>query len=96
MQIDPLEVNIEVKQVTTDRQLEGFIRIIEQYDSNVRDFFIQIPLPILNKQEKLFVGYKNNLPVVIEMLFVDGDAGGIFILITKEKHGTGYGTAMMR
>ncbi|WCR58001.1 GNAT family N-acetyltransferase [Wolbachia endosymbiont of Ctenocephalides felis wCfeJ] len=87
---------IRIGQVLNRDQLEHFIRVIEIYDETARNFYEKLTEPLLNQQEKLFIGYENDIPVVIATLFIFCDTAGIFSLITEEnKRGLGYGTQMM-
>ncbi|WP_395462986.1 GNAT family N-acetyltransferase [Wolbachia endosymbiont of Cantharis cryptica] len=87
---------IRIEQVLNLDQLEHFTKVLETYDATARSFYERLTKPLLSQQEKLFVGYENNIPVVIAILFISGDTAGIFSLITREnKRGLGYGTQMM-
>jgi len=87
---------IRIEQVLNRDQLEHFIKVLETYDATARSFYERLTEPLLNQQEKLFVGYEDNVPVVIAILFVHSDTAGIFSLITEEnKRRLGYGTQMM-
>ncbi|MGL9717824.1 MAG: GNAT family N-acetyltransferase [Wolbachia sp.] len=87
---------IRIEQVLSRDQLEHFIKVLETYDTMARSFYEKLTEPLLNRQEKLFVGYENDIPVVIAIFFISGDTAGIFSLITEEnKRGLGYGTQMM-
>ena len=51
---------------------------------------------LLQRDEKIVVGYEYGKPVSIRILFVSGDSAGIFSLVTSEDfQGKGYGTDMM-
>ncbi|WP_341808038.1 GNAT family N-acetyltransferase [Wolbachia endosymbiont (group E) of Neria commutata] len=87
---------LRIAQVLNSRQLTHFIQVIELYDVTACDFYEKFEEPMLNKQEKLFVGYENDVPVIISILFSHNDTAGIFSLITQEnKRCLGYGTQMM-
>lgn len=87
---------IKIDQVLNRDRLEHFIKVLETYDTTARSFYEKLTEPLLNQQEKLFVGYENDIPVVIAILFISGDTAGIFSLVTEEnKRGLGYGTEMM-
>ncbi|NUX01366.1 hypothetical protein GO685_02435 [Wolbachia endosymbiont of Madathamugadia hiepei] len=83
---------IRIEQVLNRDQLEHFIKVLETYDVTARSFYEKLTEPLLNQQEKLFVGYEDNIPVVIAILLIHSDTAGIFSLITEEnKRGLGYG-----
>ncbi len=87
---------LTIQQVQTNRQLEDFISILEIYDRTARKFYEQLPLKALQKQEKLFIGYHNALPVCVAILFIQDHSAAIFSLITCENfRGQGFGTDMM-
>ncbi|MGL9717474.1 MAG: GNAT family N-acetyltransferase [Wolbachia sp.] len=87
---------IRIEQVLSRDQLEHFIKVLETYDAMARSFYKKLTESLLNRQEKLFIGYENDIPVVIAILFISGNTAGIFSLITEEnKRGLGYGTQMM-
>lgn len=86
-----------IEQVSNKKQCDDFANIISIYDSEARVFYDDIALSELQKQEKLFVGYENNIPVVISIAFTQDNTVGIFSLITQEdKRSQGYGTQMMQ
>ncbi len=88
---------IQISQVLTIKELQDFISILKVYDKSAEIFYSQLTSDILNKQEKLFIGYnKNNIPVTIAIAFQNQDMVGIFSLITKdEERGKGFGFQMM-
>ena len=87
---------LEIKQVATPANIEDFVSIISTYDQTACRFYRKLKNYDLTKEEKLFVGYRENLPVAISILFESAPAVGIFSLITKEsERGNGYGTAIM-
>lgn len=87
---------LEFKQVETVMQREHFIQVLEPYDAAARLFYEKLTMPMLQNQENLFVGYENDDPVVIGILFYFKDTAGIFTLLTKEeKRRRGYGENMM-
>ncbi|MCA4774931.1 hypothetical protein IHO40_02095 [Wolbachia endosymbiont of Mansonella ozzardi] len=45
------------QQVLNQDQLEHFIKVLETYDATARSFYEKLAEPLLNQQEKLFVGY---------------------------------------
>jgi hypothetical protein len=55
---------IRIEQVLNRDQLEHFIKVLETYDATARSFYEKLTGPLLNQQEKLFVGYEDNIPVV--------------------------------
>lgn len=82
---------IKIDQVLNRDRLEHFIKVLETYDTTARSFYEKLTEPLLNQQEKLFVGYENDIPVVIAILFISGDTASIFSLVTEEnKRGLGY------
>ncbi len=88
--------SLTIEQVLDRNQLEDFIKILELYDETARGFYMRLSKPLLDKSEKLFVGYENKLPVVIAILFISGDTSGVFSLLTREdKRNLGYGTEVM-
>lgn len=89
--------NLEILQVSTKEKLQDFISIISSYDKTVEQFYNQLKISDLNKKEKMFVGYYENNPAVIAILFSDNNMSGIFSLITEEKYrGKGFGSQMMK
>ncbi|MCA4774281.1 hypothetical protein [Wolbachia endosymbiont of Mansonella perstans] len=76
---------VRIEQVLNQDQLEHFIKVLETYDATARSFYEKLAEPLLNQQEKLFVGYEDNIPAVIAILFIHSDTAGIFSLITKRK-----------
>lgn len=94
----PIEfkTTLNVKQVTDKTALEDFIRVIEPYDFTARAVYEKIHTFVLQKNEKLFVGYVDDVPVTIGVLFICKDSAGIFSLITDANfQGNGYGRDMM-
>ena len=90
---------LSIQQVLEKNQLDHFIEVIEPYDAAAREFYEKVESWMLDKQEKLFVGYEHNTPAVITTLYMDAytKSAGIFNLITtKNKRGQGYGTQMMQ
>jgi cytochrome c oxidase assembly protein Cox11 len=47
-------------------------------------FFNKVACFCFEVQMLLFVGYENDIPVVIDILFISGDTAGILSLITEE------------
>jgi ribosomal protein S18 acetylase RimI-like enzyme len=89
---------LTVNQVLEKDQVEHFLQVLEPYDKAARPFFEKLENWMLDKQEKLFVGYENNTPVAIASLYLDIDtkSAGVFNLITLEhKRGKGFATQMM-
>lgn len=83
---------------TTPEHIEHFIQVLEPYDPSARRFYKKLKNPLLYHLEKLFIGYENNIPVVIGTLYIDeeNNMAGMFNLLTNEnKRGLGYGTQMM-
>ncbi len=92
--IDPPSIQIE--QVFNGNQLEDFIHILEPSDSSARPFYKKCPPEMLLKNENLFVGYHNDTPIIIGILYHHEDATGIFSLLSDEtQRGHGFGTQMM-
>ncbi len=92
-----LETKIQIRQVLTAQDLQDFISILEPYDPTSRKFYEKLEGDTLDLNEKLFLGYKDDIPVVIGILFEGQEAAGIFSLITREnERGKGFGTDMMR
>ena len=91
-----LPANLIIEQTTNSAQLEDFLSILEPYDATSRSFYKKLALPMLQASEKLYVGYENDAPVVIAILFNQNDSAGIFSLLTREdKRGRGFGAHMM-
>lgn len=95
--IETLKTDLQCQPVLTYAALQDFIHILEPYDSMVRLFYEKLTEPLLaTAQEQFFVGYQQNKPVVIGILFNDIQAAGIFSLLTEEAaRGKGYGTDML-
>ena len=90
------KTDLKITHVTDNLLLSDFIKVLEVYDSCVNKFYKRIDRNFLSKDEKLFVGYENNVPVTIGILFCRKDSAGIFSLITNEQYrGKGYGRDMM-
>ncbi len=94
---ESLQTPLIVRKVVTRLQLQDFISILEPYDPMARTFYEKLTEAMLHTAaENLFVGYLNNIPVVIGVLFNDIQASGVFSLLTDESaRGKGYGTDMM-
>ena len=95
-----IETNISsaIVQATTPEHIEHFIQVLEPYDPSSRRFYKKLKNPLLYPLEKLFVGYEDNIPVVIGTLYIDSESNiaGIFNVLTCEnKRRLGYGTQMM-
>ena len=90
------EARLNFKLVKDIASLNDFISIIEPYDSSAKSFYTKLTNPSLSINEKLFVGYKDNIPVVIATLYLQEDIAGIFSLITEEnQRNKGYGSEML-
>ncbi len=88
---------LEIKLVDDERLLQDFISVLEPYDTSVRAFYERLTDLSISEKEQLFVGFKAGIPVVISILYYDGDVAGIYSLLTKEEaRGNGYGSEMMR
>lgn len=88
--------DLKITPVTDNIVMSDFLKVLEVYDSCVNEFYNRINRKFLNKDEKLFVGYENDAPVTIGILFCRKDSAGIFSLITNEhSRGKGYGRDMM-
>lgn len=85
-----------IEHVTNPSQLNHFISVLEPYDATARFFYEKLTSQMLNASEKLYVGYENGMPVMIGILYFQGDAAGVFSLLTREdKRGRGFGAHMM-
>jgi len=90
------QTNMYVQHVTNRDLLKDFIDVLGVYDKKVVSFYGQMPDDLFLSNEKLVVGYVNDKPVTIGILYVSGHGAGIFSLITKdEEQRKGYGTEMM-
>jgi GNAT superfamily N-acetyltransferase len=90
------KTDLIIEHVISPSQIEHFISVLEPYDVTVRSFYEKLTLYMLNGEEKLYVGYENGTPVIIGILYFQGDAAGIFSLLTREdKRGLGFGAHMM-
>lgn len=90
------KTDLKITPVTDNLLLKSFLKVLEVYDSCVNEFYNKIDRKFLNKDEKLFVGYENGVPVTIGILFCRKGSAGIFSLITNENsRGKGYGRDMM-
>lgn len=91
----PSLIGFSVKVVDTHKTLQNFISVLETVDESGKYFFEKLKYPNQYERQKLFVGYENDIPVTIAMLYINGEMGSIFTLITREdKRGRGYGTAL--
>jgi len=94
---DALRTTSGICQVRTRAELQDFIAILEVYDPTARSFYERLSLLQLAGREKLFVGYAEEEPTVIGILFEGDMAAGIFGILTREDvRGKGFGTDMMR
>lgn len=95
---DELQNNsFHVKQVLHKDQLEDFINILEPYDKTARRLYETLNISMLQKQENLFVGYVQDSPAIIGILFQQENTASIFSLLTSEHYRRqGLGTTMMR
>jgi ribosomal protein S18 acetylase RimI-like enzyme len=93
----PLIPKLDIKLVNDKNSLLDFISVLEVYDKSAFPFYSKLASYLSSiPQQKLFVGYENDIPVSIGMLFLQVDTAGIFSLVTREdKRGKGYGTEMM-
>lgn len=88
---------LHLKQVLSSAELEDFISVLEPYDATARLFYEKLSPLHLQGSEQLFVGYSEETPVTIGILFKQGETAGIFSLLTEESsRGQGFGTEMMR
>lgn len=89
--------NSQILQVLTREHLHDFISVLLPYDETAKLFYNQLNTSDLKGKEKLFVGYVDNVPAVIAILFSDKNISGIFSLVTKEEYrGKGLGSNMMK
>jgi GNAT superfamily N-acetyltransferase len=89
--------SLQIKPVLTDPQVQDFTNVLSVYDPTAEAFYSQLKAPHLTSKERLFVGYTDDVPVIIAILFTDQDMSGIFSLITKDSHRCkGFGTEMMK
>ena len=93
----PIDPNLTIRLADDEKSLLDFVNILRVYDNSAVPFFSRIKTDPANfPQQKLLVGYENDIPVSIGMLYLQGDTVGIFSLLTREdKRGKGYGTEMM-
>lgn len=90
------KTDLKIIPVTDNLSLSDFLKVLEVYDSCVNELYNRIDRKFLNRDEKFFVGYENDAPVTIGVLFCRKDSAGIFSLITNEhSRGKGYGRDMM-
>ena len=90
------KTDLSIKHVRNEYLLEDFLKVLEVYDPYVRKFYKKMQGELFNSDEKLVVGYVDNRPVSIGILFSSQDNAGIFSLITNEDaRGKGYGREMM-
>jgi ribosomal protein S18 acetylase RimI-like enzyme len=86
-----------IKPVLDENVLQDFISLIDPYDPAARIFYEKVNNTLLQSQENFFIGYGENKPVTIGILFYSNGNAGIFSLITSEQaRGKGYGTDMVR
>ena len=90
------ESSLDIKRVQLPEDLENFIQVLEPYDLSARPFYERLSLSHDRGVEDLFIGYENGDPVIIGILYFEGNTAGIFSILTREdKRGLGYGTQMM-
>lgn len=88
--------DLMIRQVTDSPMLADFISVLEPYDPHISTFYGLMNDELLQRDEKLVVGYAYGKPVSIGILFVLENSAGIFSLVTSEDfQGKGYGTDMM-
>ena len=91
------KTDLKVELVRDDQQLSDFIDVLKVYDDSVSDFYNKMSGNYTDLDEKLFVGYVDSKPVVIGILYFEGETAAIFSLITSENmRGRGYGTDTMK
>ncbi len=90
------KTDLMIRQVINGSLVQDFISVLQPYDPYVSAFYERMNDELLQRDEKLVVGYADGKPVSIGILFVSGDSAGIFSLVTSEDfQGKGYGTDMM-
>ena len=90
------KTDLNIKRVEDQSLLQDFLKVLEFYDNHVQEFYKQMNDELFEVDEKLFVGYMDNIPVTIGILLHCQNSAGIFSLITNEgMRGKGYGTEMM-
>jgi len=88
---------LKVEEVVNMRGVGDFAAILSPYDASAEPFYKKLIHPSSSIYEKLFVGYEQNVPVAIGILYLEGDTAGVFSLLTQEdKRGKGYATIMMQ
>jgi hypothetical protein len=65
------QTSTTIVHATTPEHIEHFIHVLEPYDSSARQFYKKLKNPLLYPLEKLFVGYEENIPIVIGTLYID-------------------------
>ena len=90
------KTDLKITYVINNFLLQDFISVLESYDPHVQELYGKVTNELFNLDEKLIVGYANEKPVAIGILFMCNNSAGIFSLITKENaRGNGYGADMM-
>ena len=90
------KTDLIIKRVIDISLLQDFLQVIKPYDTKVQEFYKKISNKLLSSCEQLVVGYINNHPVVVGILFIKGNNAGIFSLITSQgMRRNGYGNDMM-
>ncbi len=90
------ETKLIIKPIDNELLLQDFINVLEPYDKTARLFYQMLGTSNLSLDERLFVGYENNRPVTISIMFINAENCAIFSLITNDQdQGKGYGTDMM-
>jgi ribosomal protein S18 acetylase RimI-like enzyme len=90
------KTKLTIKPVNDQTLLQHFIDVLEPYDPAAHIFYKMFKISDLLLNERLFVGYEDNRPATIAILFTHQNNCAIFSLITNEQdQGKGYGTDMM-
>jgi len=90
------KTDLIIKVILGKSRIQDFISVLAPYDPNVSIFYDRMDDALLNKNEKLVVGYLDEKPVCIGILFISESSAGIFSLLTSEEYqGKGFGSDMM-
>ncbi|NQY41985.1 MAG: GNAT family N-acetyltransferase [Legionellales bacterium] len=96
-ELPSIKTHLSIFQVENNDLLASFISILKDYDSATEGFYNLLQDNFSNSQEKLFVGFIDDMPAVIGILYSSENISSIFSLITRENYrGKGYGSDMMK
>lgn len=92
----PLKTDLKIKMVDKEC-LSSFLSILKVYDAYAEKLYLKLEGNIQSLDEKMFIGFIDEVPVSIAVLYTSNEVSGVFSVITKEEYrGRGYGSDVMR